>query len=61
MFSVTNMFSVVCVRAVNHPDYPSVLQSLEIEDPVVANCLIDQRGIETILLIKVGPWNLLPP
>uniref|UniRef100_A0A8C7RE91 Structural maintenance of chromosomes protein 6 n=1 Tax=Oncorhynchus mykiss TaxID=8022 RepID=A0A8C7RE91_ONCMY len=41
-------------RAVNHPDYPSVLQSLEIEDPVVANCLIDQRGIETILLIKVG-------
>uniref|UniRef100_A0A674AD51 Structural maintenance of chromosomes protein 6 n=1 Tax=Salmo trutta TaxID=8032 RepID=A0A674AD51_SALTR len=39
-------------RAVNHPDYPSVLQSLEIEDPVVANCLIDQRGIETILLIK---------
>ncbi|KAM4633403.1 structural maintenance of chromosomes protein 6 [Polymixia lowei] len=39
-------------RAVNHPDYLSVLQSLEIEDPVVANCLIDQRGIESILLIK---------
>ncbi|KAK5852944.1 hypothetical protein PBY51_006775 [Eleginops maclovinus] len=39
-------------RAVNHPQYPSVLQSLEIEDPVVANCLIDQRGIESILLIK---------
>ncbi|XP_071388371.1 structural maintenance of chromosomes protein 6 [Centroberyx affinis] len=39
-------------RAVNHPDYPSVLQALEIEDPVVANCLIDQRGIECILLIK---------
>ncbi|KAK1889292.1 Structural maintenance of chromosomes protein 6 [Dissostichus eleginoides] len=39
-------------RAVNHPEYPSVLQSLEIEDPVVANCLIDQRGIESILLIK---------
>lgn len=39
-------------RAVNHPDYPSVLQALEIEDPVVANCLIDQRGIESILLIK---------
>ncbi|XP_041716300.1 structural maintenance of chromosomes protein 6-like [Coregonus clupeaformis] len=39
-------------RAVKHPDYPSVLQSLEIEDPVVANCLIDQRGIESILLIK---------
>lgn len=39
-------------RAVNLPDYPSVLQALEIEDPVVANCLIDQRGIESILLIK---------
>uniref|UniRef100_A0AAQ4PQZ1 Structural maintenance of chromosomes protein 6 n=1 Tax=Gasterosteus aculeatus aculeatus TaxID=481459 RepID=A0AAQ4PQZ1_GASAC len=39
-------------RAVNHPDHPSVLQALEIEDPVVANCLIDQRGIESILLIK---------
>ncbi|CAL8392025.1 unnamed protein product [Arctogadus glacialis] len=39
-------------RGVDHPTYPSVLQSLEIEDPVVANCLIDQRGIERILLIK---------
>ncbi|XP_041832075.1 structural maintenance of chromosomes protein 6 [Melanotaenia boesemani] len=39
-------------RAVNHPQYPSVLQSLEIEDPVVANCLIDQKSIESILLIK---------
>ncbi|MBN3310633.1 SMC6 protein, partial [Amia calva] len=39
-------------RAVNHPEFPTVLQALEIEDPVVANCLIDMRGIETILLIK---------
>uniref|UniRef100_A0A671XD19 Structural maintenance of chromosomes protein 6 n=1 Tax=Sparus aurata TaxID=8175 RepID=A0A671XD19_SPAAU len=39
-------------RAVNHPEYPSVLQALEIEDPVVANCLIDQKGIESVLLIK---------
>lgn len=37
----------------NHPEYPSVLQALEIEDPVVANCLIDQKGIESVLLIKV--------
>ena len=44
----------MCVREVNHPKYPSVLQALEIEDPVVANCLIDQRGIECILLIKVN-------
>ncbi|XP_070705825.1 structural maintenance of chromosomes protein 6 [Pempheris klunzingeri] len=39
-------------RGVNHPEYPSVLQALEIEDPVVANCLIDQKAIESILLIK---------
>ncbi|XP_058603859.1 structural maintenance of chromosomes protein 6-like [Onychostoma macrolepis] len=39
-------------RAVNHQEYPTVLQALEIENPVVANCLIDMRGIETILLIK---------
>ncbi|XP_073705563.1 structural maintenance of chromosomes protein 6-like [Garra rufa] len=38
--------------AVNHPEYPTVLQALDIENPVVANCLIDMRGIETILLIK---------
>ncbi|XP_041951260.1 structural maintenance of chromosomes protein 6 isoform X1 [Alosa sapidissima] len=39
-------------RAVNHPQYLSVLQALEIDDPNVANCLIDMRGIETILVIK---------
>uniref|UniRef100_A0A3P9MZH7 Structural maintenance of chromosomes protein 6 n=1 Tax=Poecilia reticulata TaxID=8081 RepID=A0A3P9MZH7_POERE len=39
-------------RAVNHPQYPSVLQALDIEDPIVANCLIDQKNIESILLIK---------
>ncbi|XP_077590063.1 structural maintenance of chromosomes protein 6 [Stigmatopora nigra] len=39
-------------RAVNHPSYPTIFQSLEIEDPIVANCLIDQRNIENILLIK---------
>ncbi|XP_031437690.1 structural maintenance of chromosomes protein 6-like [Clupea harengus] len=39
-------------RAVNHPEYPSVLQALEIDDPNVANCLIDMRGIETVLIIK---------
>lgn len=48
------IFVCLCDRAVDHPEYPSVLQALEIEDPVVANCLIDQRGIESILLIKVS-------
>uniref|UniRef100_A0A8D2MU11 Structural maintenance of chromosomes protein 6 n=1 Tax=Zonotrichia albicollis TaxID=44394 RepID=A0A8D2MU11_ZONAL len=39
-------------RAVHHPEFPTVLTALEIENPVVANCLIDMRGIETVLLIK---------
>ncbi|NWX20061.1 SMC6 protein, partial [Aegotheles bennettii] len=39
-------------RGVNHPEFPSVLTALEIDHAVVANCLIDVRGIETILLIK---------
>ncbi|XP_069829239.1 structural maintenance of chromosomes protein 6 [Dendropsophus ebraccatus] len=38
--------------AVVHPDYPTVLTALEIDNPVVANCLIDMRGIEKVLLIK---------
>ncbi|XP_075717183.1 structural maintenance of chromosomes protein 6 [Rhinoderma darwinii] len=42
----------VSQRAVVHPDYPTVLTALEIDNPVVANCLIDMRGIETVLLIK---------
>ncbi|NXH14626.1 SMC6 protein, partial [Bucco capensis] len=39
-------------RGVHHPEFPSVLTALEIDHPVVANCLIDVRSIETILLIK---------
>ncbi|XP_069706565.1 structural maintenance of chromosomes protein 6 [Phaenicophaeus curvirostris] len=39
-------------RAVHHPEFPSVLTALEIDHVMVANCLIDVRGIETILLIK---------
>uniref|UniRef100_A0A4W4GKD9 Structural maintenance of chromosomes protein 6 n=1 Tax=Electrophorus electricus TaxID=8005 RepID=A0A4W4GKD9_ELEEL len=42
----------ISTRAVRHPQYPTVLQALDIDNPVVANCLIDMRGIETILLIK---------
>uniref|UniRef100_A0AAX7U613 Structural maintenance of chromosomes protein 6 n=1 Tax=Astatotilapia calliptera TaxID=8154 RepID=A0AAX7U613_ASTCA len=48
----SNFISQVHDTRKNHPNYPSVLQALEIEDPVVANCLIDQKGIESILLIK---------
>ncbi|XP_057287768.1 structural maintenance of chromosomes protein 6 isoform X2 [Pezoporus wallicus] len=39
-------------RGVHHPEFPSVLTALDIDHAVVANCLIDVRGIETILLIK---------
>ncbi|XP_076803327.1 structural maintenance of chromosomes protein 6-like [Clavelina lepadiformis] len=36
---------------VRHPRYSSVLDLLNIEDPVVANCLIDMSHIESILVI----------
>ncbi|NXY84808.1 SMC6 protein, partial [Alcedo cyanopectus] len=42
----------VTQRGVHHPEFPSVLTALEIDHAMVANCLIDARGIETILLIK---------
>ncbi|KAM8965736.1 structural maintenance of chromosomes protein 6-like [Sarcophilus harrisii] len=39
-------------RAAFHPEFPTVLTALEIDDAVVANALIDTRGIESVLLIK---------
>ncbi|XP_059374455.1 structural maintenance of chromosomes protein 6-like [Carassius carassius] len=39
-------------RGVHHPEFPSVLDCLNIENPVITNCLIDMRGIESILIIK---------
>ncbi|XP_062981261.1 structural maintenance of chromosomes protein 6 isoform X2 [Elgaria multicarinata webbii] len=39
-------------RAVFHPEFPSVLTALDIANAEVVNCLIDMRGIETVLLIK---------
>ncbi|NXG57818.1 SMC6 protein, partial [Hemiprocne comata] len=39
-------------RGVYHPEFPTVLTALEVDNAVVANCLIEARGIETILLIK---------
>ncbi|EPY76039.1 hypothetical protein CB1_001512025, partial [Camelus ferus] len=39
-------------RAAYHPEFPTVLTALEIDNAVVANSLIDMRGIETVLLIK---------
>jgi len=47
------VFFSLFFRGVHHLEFPSVLTALEIDHPVVANCLIDVRGIETILLIKV--------
>ncbi|XP_035666452.1 structural maintenance of chromosomes protein 6-like isoform X3 [Branchiostoma floridae] len=42
----------VSTNRVQHPDYPAVLDVLDIEDPVVSNFLIDQRKIECVLMIK---------
>ncbi|XDV42761.1 hypothetical protein PO909_011373 [Leuciscus waleckii] len=39
-------------RGVNHPEFPSVLDCLNVENPVIINCLIDMRSIECILIIK---------
>ncbi|XP_033729269.1 structural maintenance of chromosomes protein 6-like, partial [Pecten maximus] len=37
---------------VNGTNYKAVVDVLEMNDPVTYNCLIDQRGVECILLIK---------
>ncbi|KAI5618955.1 structural maintenance of chromosomes protein 6 isoform X2, partial [Silurus asotus] len=39
-------------RGVHHPEFPSVLDTLIIENPVITNCLIDMRSIECILIIR---------
>ncbi|XP_012677888.1 structural maintenance of chromosomes protein 6 [Clupea harengus] len=39
-------------RGVKHPEFPSVLDTLNCSSPVITNCLIDMRGIECILIIK---------
>ncbi|KAM9201066.1 structural maintenance of chromosomes protein 6 isoform 2-T2 [Dugong dugon] len=39
-------------RACHHPEFPTVLTALEIDNAVVANSLIDMKSIETVLLIK---------
>ncbi|XP_063412399.1 structural maintenance of chromosomes protein 6-like isoform X3 [Mytilus trossulus] len=36
---------------VQSDEFPAVIDVLDVEDPVIANCLIDQRSIELILLI----------
>ncbi|XP_007506033.1 structural maintenance of chromosomes protein 6 [Monodelphis domestica] len=39
-------------RAPYHPEFPTALTALEINDAVVTNSLIDMTGIESVLLIK---------
>ncbi|XP_033499479.1 structural maintenance of chromosomes protein 6 [Epinephelus lanceolatus] len=39
-------------RKAYHPEYPSVLDIITATSPVIINCLIDMRGIESILIIK---------
>ncbi|XP_046424795.1 structural maintenance of chromosomes protein 6 [Neodiprion fabricii] len=40
-----------CTRA---PGFKNLLEMMEISDPIVANCLIDQREVECILLIPTS-------
>lgn len=46
-------------RAAYHPEFPTVLTALDIDNAVVANSLIDMRSIETVLLIKVRQMNFI--
>ncbi|XP_078797384.1 structural maintenance of chromosomes protein 6 isoform X1 [Oryzias latipes] len=39
-------------RKVCHPEFRSVLDVVTASSPVILNCLIDMRGIESILIIK---------
>ncbi|KAK2826575.1 hypothetical protein Q5P01_020789 [Channa striata] len=39
-------------RRACHPEYPSVLDMITATSPVIINCLIDMRGIESVLIIK---------
>lgn len=43
--------SRLCTRA---PGYCNLLEAMEFSDPVVANCLIDQREVECVLLIPTS-------
>lgn len=40
-----------CTRSSN---YSNLLDAMEISDPIVANCLIDSREVECIVLIPTG-------
>ncbi|KAI9526947.1 hypothetical protein NQZ68_034617 [Dissostichus eleginoides] len=39
-------------RKALHTDFPSLLDVITVTSPVVFNCLIDMRGVESILIIK---------
>ncbi|XP_026195156.1 structural maintenance of chromosomes protein 6 isoform X1 [Anabas testudineus] len=39
-------------RKACHPEYPSLLDIITATSPVIINCLIDMRGIESVLIIK---------
>uniref|UniRef100_A0A8C9ZKJ7 Structural maintenance of chromosomes protein 6 n=1 Tax=Sander lucioperca TaxID=283035 RepID=A0A8C9ZKJ7_SANLU len=41
-------------RKAHNQEYPSVLDIITASSPVIINCLIDMRGIESILIIRVN-------
>ncbi|KAK7904232.1 hypothetical protein WMY93_016839 [Mugilogobius chulae] len=39
-------------RKAQHPEFPTVVDMISATSPVIINCLIDMRGIESVLIIK---------
>nr|XP_033327293.1 structural maintenance of chromosomes protein 6 [Megalopta genalis]XP_033327294.1 structural maintenance of chromosomes protein 6 [Megalopta genalis] len=50
-FNKVHDVSAHCTRS---PDFSNLLDAMDISDPTVANCLIDQREVECILLIPTS-------
>lgn len=48
------LLSLVFRRKAHYPECLSVLDIITATNPVIINCLIDMRGIESILIIKVS-------
>ncbi|OAD58463.1 Structural maintenance of chromosomes protein 6 [Eufriesea mexicana] len=49
-----NVIHDVRAHCVNSSRYSNLLDAMDISDPIVANCLIDQREVECVLLIPTS-------
>ena len=50
MYNVTFLF----LQRAQSNQYPAIIDMIQTDNPMVANSLIDQRGVECILLIESG-------